>query len=43
VRNAAATLRALRATPIGETVTLGLQRGGTPLDLSVTIGARPGK
>jgi S1-C subfamily serine protease len=43
VPGAAATLRALRATPIGKAVSLGLRRGGTPLELAVTIGARPHK
>lgn len=36
-----ALLHALRATPVGSTVTLGLLRGGSPLELSITIGDRP--
>lgn len=38
-----ALLRALRATPVGSKVTLGLQRGGSPLELNVTIADKPAK
>jgi S1-C subfamily serine protease len=38
-----ALLRALRAMSIGSTVTLGLRRGGSPLELSIMIGDRPAK
>lgn len=34
-------LRLLRATPVGTSVTLALRRGGSPLELSITIGDRP--
>lgn len=36
-------LRALRATTVGSVVTLGLRRGGSPLELAITIGDRPAK
>jgi S1-C subfamily serine protease len=36
-----ALLQTLRATPVGTEVALVLRRGGTPLDVSVTIGDRP--
>ena len=38
-----ALLHALRAAPVGSTVTLGLRRGGSPIELSITIGDRPAK
>ena len=38
-----ALLYALRATPVGSTLTLALRRGGSPLELSITIGDRPAK
>jgi S1-C subfamily serine protease len=38
-----ALLLSLRATPVGTKVTLGLQRGGSPLELNVTIGDKPAK
>ncbi len=38
-----ALLRALRATPIGSKVTLGLRRGGARLELDITIGDRPAR
>lgn len=38
-----ALLRTLRAMPVGSKATLGLRRGGSPLELSVTIGDRPAK
>lgn len=38
-----ALLRALRATPVGSQVMLGLQRSGSPLELGVAIGDRPAK
>jgi len=38
-----ALLQALRAAPVGSTVTLGLRRGGSPLELAITIGDRPAK
>lgn len=34
-------LRMLRATPVGTGVTLALRRGGSPRELSITIGDRP--
>jgi S1-C subfamily serine protease len=40
-RHAGALLRLLRATAVGTSVTLGLRRGGSPLELSITIGDRP--
>ncbi|MDB5580842.1 MAG: serine protease [Bradyrhizobium sp.] len=36
-------LRLLRTTPVGSKVTLGLRRGGSPLNLTITIGDRPGR
>lgn len=38
-----ALLRLLRATPVGASVPLGLRRGGSPLELSITIGDRPAR
>ena len=38
-----ALLQALRAAPVGSTVTLGLRRGGSPLELTIAIGDRPAK
>jgi S1-C subfamily serine protease len=43
MRNAAMLLRALRATPVGATVTLGLLRAGTPHERDVTVEDRPAK
>jgi S1-C subfamily serine protease len=43
VLHVGALLRALRATPVGSKVTLGLRRGGSPLEFSITIGDRPAK
>ena len=40
-RHAGALLRLLRTTAVGASVTLGLRRGGSPLEVSVTIGDRP--
>lgn len=34
-------LRTLRATPVGSVVTLGLTRGGSPLEIALEIGDRP--
>lgn len=36
-----ALLRRLRATPVGAQVMLGLRRGGSPLELAITIADRP--
>jgi S1-C subfamily serine protease len=36
-------LHTLRATPVGSKVALGLRRGGSPLELDVTIGDRPAR
>jgi S1-C subfamily serine protease len=36
-------LRTLRASPVGSMITLGLQRGGSPLELRVMIGDRQAK
>ncbi|PTQ12022.1 serine protease [Sphingomonas oleivorans] len=38
-----ALLHMLRATPVGSQVTLGLRRGGSPIELGITIGDRPAK
>jgi S1-C subfamily serine protease len=38
-----ALLQALRAAPVGSTVALGLRRGGSPVELGITIGDRPAK
>jgi S1-C subfamily serine protease len=38
-----ALLRLLRATPVGASVPLGLRRGGSPLEVSLTIGDRPAR
>ena len=43
LRHAGALLRRLRATPVGQAVTLGVQRGGAPVDVTVTIGDRPAR
>jgi S1-C subfamily serine protease len=43
MRNAAMLLRALRATAVGTTVTLGLQRAGTPHECDVTVEDRSAK
>jgi S1-C subfamily serine protease len=40
-QHAGALMRLLRATAVGSTVTLGLRRGGSPLELAITIGDRP--
>jgi len=34
-------LRRLRATPVGSKIALGARRGGTPIELGITIGDRP--
>jgi hypothetical protein len=36
-------LRALRATPVGSRISLGIKRAGTPHELDVTIEDRPAK
>ena len=41
IAHVGALLRTLRGIPVGTQVTLGLRRGGAPLELSVTIGDRP--
>lgn len=38
-----ALLHTLRATPVGSKVTLGLRRGGSPMELAITIGDRLAK
>ncbi|MGH6613440.1 S1C family serine protease [Sphingomonas sp.] len=38
-----ALLHTLRATPVGSIVTLGVQRGGAPVELDITIGDRPAR
>jgi S1-C subfamily serine protease len=42
-RHAGALLRLLRATPVGSTVTLGVRRGGSPLEVAIMIGDRPAR
>lgn len=42
-RHAGALLRLLRATAVGSTVTLDLRRGGSPLEVAITIGDRPAR
>lgn len=41
ISNVSALLSDLRATPVGTQVTLGLRRGGSPLELSIEIGDWP--
>jgi len=41
VAHVGALLRRLRATPVGTTVTLGVRRGGVPVELAITLGDRP--
>jgi S1-C subfamily serine protease len=43
ISHTGALLRTLRAAPVGSKVTLGLRRGGSPLELGITIGDRPTK
>jgi S1-C subfamily serine protease len=43
VPHVGALLHSLRATPVGSKVTLGLRRGGSPLELDMTIGDRPAR
>jgi S1-C subfamily serine protease len=41
IRHVRSLLRALGPESVGQTVTLGLRRGGEPKDVQLTIGARP--
>jgi S1-C subfamily serine protease len=41
VKHVGALLQTLRATPVGAEIVLGLRRGGTSVDVNVTIGDRP--
>jgi S1-C subfamily serine protease len=41
VQNTTLLLRALRATPVGATVVLGIRRAGSSLEIDITVGDRP--